>query len=75
MHTNSIKQILFEKGVSQIQLSFDTGINQSRLSNIVNGWVLPRPIEKAKLAKALNVNVGDLWMDETVRKVVNNGND
>ena len=63
MHTNNIKQILLEKDISQVQLSFDTKITQSRLSNIINGWVSPRPVEKAKLAKVLNVDVDDLWTE------------
>ena len=36
-----LKLELMKRGISQIRMAHDLGIHQSRLSNIVNGWVKP----------------------------------
>lgn len=48
-----IKEARFHAGLSQYDIALKTGIPQSKLSLIENGYVKPLPREKKKLAKAL----------------------
>jgi transcriptional regulator with XRE-family HTH domain len=43
------------KGLSQLELMMRTGISNSRISWIENGYRKPNPAEKQKLSKALGV--------------------
>ena len=51
----------FMKNVSQVRLSALTGLNQMKISRVERGVRLPTPSEAAVIAKALCVEVGDLW--------------
>ena len=53
------------KRVTQFQLRIATGIHQSKISMIENGLIQPREDEKKRLAKALGVQVGEIWEDAT----------
>ena len=48
-------------GKSQLDVSFETGISQSRISLIENGYVVPSEEEKKDLAEALNRDPEDLF--------------
>ena len=50
---NNIKNMRFEKNITQIELYKRTGIWPSRLSLIENGHIEASDEEKEKLAKAL----------------------
>jgi len=45
----------FKKRLTQLDLRLKTGIHQSRISMIENGYVSPREDEKIRLAKALKL--------------------
>jgi transcriptional regulator with XRE-family HTH domain len=48
------------RGLNQKDLEKRTGIIQSRISLIEHGYLEPNE-ERKKLAKALRVQVGDIW--------------
>ena len=52
-------------GKSQRLLSWETNISQSILSNIETGFRLPRPEEAAKIARALNTSVRELFPEDS----------
>ncbi len=49
-----LKVILFDKRMSQAQLSFAAKVNQSSLSKILNGKEPPYPNRAKRIADALN---------------------
>lgn len=52
---NNLQKIRQKRGVSQLRLSFLTGIAPSEISRIENGWIKPYPGWCKRLAKALGV--------------------
>jgi predicted transcriptional regulator len=58
---NHLRQIRFNKRLTQFELAILAEVHQSRISLIENCWIEPRPDEKKRLAKALNVSPEDLW--------------
>ena len=57
------------KRKTQWDLRLDTGINQSKISLIENGYVEPNEHEKVAIAKALGVQVDDIqWSPETAQQ-------
>jgi len=56
-----MKQVRFSKYKTQISLMVATGIPQSRLSTIENGYYPPKAEEARKIAKALGVRIKDLF--------------
>ena len=59
---NKLYETRVLKRVSQYVIALKTGIQQSRISLIQNGLVMPREEEKKKIAKALGVKVQDLFI-------------
>ena len=57
----TLREARFFKGLNQWDISFKTGIPQSKLSLIERGYVDPRKDEKKKIAKALNCKVEDIF--------------
>jgi transcriptional regulator with XRE-family HTH domain len=55
MTGKEIQLARLEKGIKQIALAAETGIQRSRLSMIENGWVTPNDDEQAALRKALDL--------------------
>ncbi|MGA2938699.1 MAG: helix-turn-helix transcriptional regulator [Syntrophobacteraceae bacterium] len=45
----------FQRRLTQLDLRLKTGIHQSRISMIENGYVAPRDDERHRLAKALGL--------------------
>lgn len=53
----TIKELLQEKGIKQVQVALDLEIPYSRLNLIVNGWQEPGPLERVKLSEYLDVTL------------------
>ena len=63
--SNKLYEARVLRRVSQYVIALKTGIQQSRISLIENELVKPKKDEKEKLAKALGVQVKDIFnMDE-----------
>jgi len=60
---NCLKETRFFKGISQHKLAFLAQVHQSRISLIENNLIEPHDDEKKRLAKALGVQVGEIWGD------------
>ena len=58
---NKLRETRVVKRITQFQLRISTGIHQSKISMIENGLVQPRGDEKKRLARALGVQVGELF--------------
>ncbi len=63
-----IKEARFHAGLSQYDVSLKTGIPQSKLSLIENGYAKPLPCDKKKLAEALRVKECDLFQNNFTKK-------
>jgi len=62
MNKNSkLKVALFEKGTNQETLSAQTGIPRSYISLAINGKFNLNQKQKTKIAKALNLDVKELF--------------
>ena len=61
-----IKKLLHERAIKQSELARTTGINESTISLIVNGRFYPYPVQKKKIALALNY---DGKIEELFREV------
>ena len=64
---NKLREIRVVRRVTQFQLRVSTGIHQSKISMIENGLIQPRDDEKKKLAKALGVQVGEIWGEQEIK--------
>ena len=51
--TNNLKKIRQEKKLSQLRLSYATGISPADISRIENGWTRPYPGWRKRLSEAL----------------------
>ena len=58
---NKLREVRVIKRISQFQLRIATGIHQSKISMIENGWVQPREDEKQRLAKVLGVRIEEVF--------------
>ena len=56
-----LKMKIFELGKRQIRLAQETGIPESYLSKVVNGWIEPKIEVKQKIAKALRCKIEDIF--------------
>ena len=56
MVNTKLKTLLFERGISQQKLSFDTGIDSARISRILRGWEKPTDEIRLTISKYLNVD-------------------
>ena len=63
-----LKLELMKRGISQIRMAHDLGIHQSRLSNIVNGWVKPTRDQRRRIANYLGLSVETLFGYEEGQK-------
>jgi transcriptional regulator with XRE-family HTH domain len=62
---NYLKQIRFNKRITQLELAILAGVHQSRISLFEKGWAEPRSVEKESLAKALGVKPEEIWPEKT----------
>jgi transcriptional regulator with XRE-family HTH domain len=58
---NNLREVRVVKRITQFQLRVGTGIHQSKISLIENGFMQPRDDEKKRLSKALGVTPQDLF--------------
>jgi len=49
------------RGLTQLDISFPTGINLSKISMIERGYIIPRPEEKRLIAMALETTVSEIF--------------
>ncbi|HUW45632.1 MAG TPA: helix-turn-helix transcriptional regulator [Dehalococcoidia bacterium] len=64
MLKNNLQGVRKQKGLSQLRLSFLTGIPPSDISRIENGWLKPYPGWRKRLARALGVSEAELFPTE-----------
>lgn len=58
---NRLRVLRAEKRLSQLDTCIKTGIKEYRYWRIENGYVIPTAEERAALAKAFGVLVGDVF--------------
>jgi transcriptional regulator with XRE-family HTH domain len=58
---NKLKEIRKSKGLSQLRLSFLTGIPPSDISRIENGWTKPYPGWRARFSRALGTAEAEIF--------------
>lgn len=58
---NNLRIIRKGKGLSQLKLAFMTGIGPSEISRIENGWLIPYPGWRKRLAEELDVSEDELF--------------
>ena len=46
-----LKEVLLQKGVTQVQAAFDLGIPRTRFNLIANGWECPSPEIRKKISR------------------------
>lgn len=56
-----VRQLMDEKGITQVQLAAEAGITQPAVSNILNRNARPQRRTVARFAAALGVNADELW--------------
>lgn len=61
---NNLQKIRQKRGISQLRLSFLTGIAPSEISRIENSWIKPYPGWRKRLSKALDVRETELFPPE-----------
>ena len=59
-----LKSQILAKGISQIQIARDLGLNDSYISKVVNNWVTPSKDLKEKLARLLDCPVSEIFKDQ-----------
>ena len=66
-----IRQKIFDYGTTQKAVDIETGINYSRLSNIIHGHCRPSARDIRAIAAALDINLED-WkkQSEYVREII-----
>ena len=66
---NNIKQIIKEKGIKQIYICKELGINESVLSLIINGKRKPSQDRLRALARILNVSIKQMYPHCEVKRI------
>ncbi|NDQ74636.1 helix-turn-helix transcriptional regulator [Staphylococcus aureus] len=61
INLNSFKKAMFLKGFNLSDLSRETGVGISYLSQIINGKKIPSPKLAKKMAEVLQVEVNELF--------------
>ncbi len=60
---NNLKIKIWEKGLTQREVAKKAGIDEGRLSLIVNGRYLPDQIQRVRIAQAVGLPVSDLFIE------------
>ena len=61
---NNLREVRKERGLSQLRLSFLTGIPPNEISRIENEWLKPYPGWRKRLARALGTTEFELFPTE-----------
>lgn len=64
INETSVKKAMFLKGYNLSDLSKETGVGISYLSQIINGKKVPSPKLAKKMSEVLQVNVDELFIFE-----------
>ena len=67
---NNIKQIIKDKGIKQIYICKELGINESVLSLIINNKRKPSQSRLKSLAKLLNVSIKQMYPQVKVSELI-----
>ena len=65
MYGNNLKRVMEEKGITPAELSKETGIGRSSLSQYLHGKNIPTETRKAQIAYALGVDPKELEAEVT----------
>lgn len=65
---NKLRDVRVLKRLTQMDLQLATDINHTKISWIENGYVIPRSMEKIKLADALGVTPKELFPEDCISK-------
>ena len=60
----NLKMAIYGVGTTQRRLGWETNIPENRFSQIVQGWVQPRPDEAERIATALGMSPETLFADD-----------
>ena len=58
---NRLKEIRKRRGLSQLKLAHLTGIQPSEISRVENGWLIPYPSWRKRLADALDITEAEVF--------------
>ncbi len=61
---NKLREVRNQRGLSQLRLSFLTGIPPGDISRIENDWLKPYPGWRKRLASALGTTEAELFPSE-----------
>ena len=61
---NKLKEVRFFASKSQDQLHIETGLSQSKISRIENGYIQPSEKEKRLIAKVLKEPVSKIFLEK-----------
>lgn len=64
INEDSVKKAMFLKGYNLSDLSNETGVGVSYLSQIINGKKIPSPKLAKKMSEVLQVSVNELFIFE-----------
>ena len=56
-----LKVLMIEKGIKNFDLAKHLGVDPTKSSQIVHGWIDPAPETKQKIADFLGVNEAEIW--------------
>jgi lambda repressor-like predicted transcriptional regulator len=68
MYGNNLKRVMEEKGITPAELSRETGIGRSSLSQYLHGKNVPTEARKLQIAYALEVDPAELEADPAERE-------
>ena len=56
-----LKVLMIEKGIKNFDLAKHLGVDPTKSSQIVHGWIDPDPETKKRIAEFLGVDQVELW--------------
>lgn len=66
--SNNLTSILEERGMTQNELSKESGVSKGRISDYINGYTTPSLFAAINMAYALDIDIGEFVdFDETVK--------
>ena len=60
----TVKEVLRERGIKQVQVALDLDMHPSRLNLILNGWLVPGEEQQKRIAAYLDCDPADLGWSE-----------
>ena len=57
MKMHNLRSAIIERYRTQLAFAAAVGISPTRLNRIINGWLEPTPVERARLAELLGVEI------------------